>query len=484
MAVLGIWKSGAGYVALDPDDDVGHFALVVEDSSIQVVVTRDTHCHVLPAHVQVLEPTGPAGPGTASTGPAGPGTASTGPAGPGDVAMVFYGSGPSRVEHAVVIEHRSVVNLLAGLRGQVWPSSSRLTACLSAKPTDDAFVRQVMVLAGGHALCVAAADRPHQLVALLATAAIDLVDVEVEMFEAMRNVGLPQALAARPAAAAVATLVIGSRRSLDRAPWSALGQLPGLRSRVVYGPPECCFGATVDPCPGTGGRVTIGRPMANVRAKVVSPHGKRLAMQVTGELHMAGACLARGHEDGRTGQRARLLPDGRIELLGTLADFIDLGGFGIDRSRMEAALCRHPGVNDVRVEVRRDEEGRRRLVADVEAGSDAVVGPDELRVFLWSQLAGYAWPAEMRIVEPDLARRTVPPGVADDNVLAGLWAATVGVDRVDGRENYWQAFSFLEALDGASDAGLHVRTEQVTRNRTIATLAADLAAERLVRARR
>jgi hypothetical protein len=46
-------------------------------------------------------------------------------------------------------------------------------------------------------------------------------------------------------------------------------------------------------------------------------------------------------------------------------------------------------------------------------------------------------------------------------------------------ENYWQRFSFLETVARAREAGVRLDDHQVTRNRTLATLGADMAAERM-----
>ncbi len=478
VAVLAIWKAGAGFVALDPDDDADHLTLVLDDASLAVVITRHgLRPGGLRPGLRLVDVDVPdAVPAASEATPARRGGMLPGP---GAAAMVFYGSGPSSVEQGVVVEHGSVVNLLAGLRRDVWPPESDLVVCLSAKPTDEAFVRQLMSLIGGHTLRVVDSSAgPAALVSLLAGAEVDVVDVGPGEFRALVGAGLrEEALAAREPAAVAATLVVGSRAAVDDRTWSALGRMGGVRSRVVFGPPECGFGATVDPTPGMGRRVTIGRPMVNVTAQVLHPSGAPLPVQVTGVLHLGGKGLARaelGLYD--TAQRARFLPDGRIELVGAVADSVELRGFDIDTARIEAALRECPGVADVEVIVRNDIRGCPRLAAHVVAEGDEALPPGRLRAFLWSRLPGYAWPADL--VGPDGGDSS---GEAEEAILAALWADVVGVDRIAPQENYWQSFSFLDVVSPAAGEDLPIAGEQVTRNRTIATLAADLAAERLAR---
>jgi len=501
-AVLATWKAGAGYVALDPADDTDHLASVVDDAALVLVVAPSSHRPPwLSPQVALVDigaedqkgtvstgPTGPGpvskgptGPGPVSKGPTGPGPVSKGPTGPGDVAMVFYGSGSSRVERGVVIEHRSLMHLLAGLRACVWPETAGLRVALSARPTDDAFARQLMALVGGHTLEVVGPDTdPETTVGLVAAAGVDLVDVGPECFTALDAAGLQEAVLARPAGAVVPTIVVGSRHSVDHRSWWSLGRVRGAQTYVLYGPPELGFGATVDPTPGTGGRVTIGRPMTGTTAQVLGPGRLPVPMQVTGVLHVGGAGLARGLDPFDTGQRARVLPDGRVELLGAVSDSVELGGFRIDRSRIEAVLGRCPGVADIRIEMRQDSTGGPRLVATAVAEGEAVVDPNQLRVFLWSQLPGYAWPADVVVVAErgSPGREAAVPGGGEEELLATAWADLLGVDQLGRQANYWQQFSFLDALTQAAAAGAHIGAEQVMRNRTIATLAADMAVGR------
>ncbi len=67
---------------------------------------------------------------------------------------------------------------------------------------------------------------------------------------------------------------------------------------------------------------------------------------------------------------------------------------------------------------------------------------------------------------------------AEDRLLGAAWAESLGVEDVAPWRSYWQDFSFVESLEHARRAGLSVPAEHVTRNRTVATLAASLAAER------
>ncbi|HEX3394734.1 MAG TPA: hypothetical protein VHS52_09415 [Acidimicrobiales bacterium] len=183
----------------------------------------------------------------------------------------------------------------------------------------------------------------------------------------------------------------------------------------------------------------------------------------------------------RTGQRARRLPDGRIEVVGTAAGTVALRGFSVDTTRLEAAVARCPGVGEARVVVERDPAGLPRLVAHLVPGPGALPTPGELRVFLWSLLPGYAWPAAV-VVDGDPRPQAADEvsEVPEEAFLAALWAEVAGVERVSAAENYWQTFPFLDVVTRAAVAGIAIGSHRMARNRTVATLAVDMAARRHV----
>src|SRR5439155_23413689 len=75
----------------------------------------------------------------------------------------------------------------------------------------------------------------------------------------------------------------------------------------------------------------------------------------------------------KTGDLARLLPDGQIAFLGRLDDQIKIRGYRIEPNEIVRVLDQHPDIHASVVVAREDTPGERRLVAYV--GSDADPGP-------------------------------------------------------------------------------------------------------------
>jgi acyl carrier protein len=220
-----------------------------------------------------------------------------------------------------------------------------------------------------------------------------------------------------------------------------------------YGPTETHVVSAFTVCEQTLAQtssIPIGRPIANSRLYVLDAHLAPVPIGVSGELFIAGDCLARGYlgrrdltaekfipspfESGqrlyRTGDQARYRSDGALDFIGRIDQQIKLRGYRIELGEIELLLMEHPRIADACVVLREDPPGQKHLVAYVVAkdAADAQWGgeiePGDLREFLARQLPEYMLPS--MYVELAALPRT-PNGKVDRNALpaaeAGSWAA-------------------------------------------------------------
>jgi len=128
-----------------------------------------------------------------------------------------------------------------------------------------------------------------------------------------------------------------------------------------------------------------------------------------GEILVRGPMLLRAYRDGTdprlaggwlaTGDGGRFDGDGTLVVFGRLAEVIVTGAEKVWPSQVEDVLARHPGVAEVAVWKRPDPEWGERVVAWVVPAGATVPGLEELRELVGGELARWAAPRELVVVD-------------------------------------------------------------------------------------
>ncbi|MGK3208856.1 non-ribosomal peptide synthetase [Amycolatopsis sp. MEPSY49] len=384
VAVLGVLKTGAAYLPLDPAQPAARRAAMVEDAR-PVLVLDD---------VTALEADGDETRRPIATSP-------------GETAYVIYTSGSTGRPKGVAVTHHSVLALFDQWLDRFGATPGEATSAWSSIGFDASVHELLLPLTTGAVLHVVPEDvrpdpaalmewlREHRVVqAFLPPAYVRWVDEDPTRVRglALRQLltgvePLPEAALARFAAA-----------------------LPGLRICFGYGPTEATLYATAHFDPQPRDRpAPIGRPLPGSRLYLLDERLRPVPPGVAGEVFLAGDCLARGylHRPAltaerfvpdpfipgermyRTGDLARWLPGGEAEYAGRRDDQIKLRGFRIEPGEVTAALLAVPGVKEAAVLV--DREGEPRLVAGVAGGGGRT--PHEWRAALAGRLPDYMIPS-------------------------------------------------------------------------------------------
>ncbi|WP_346535333.1 amino acid adenylation domain-containing protein [Micromonospora sp. DPT] len=363
VALLAVLKAGACYVPLDPAYPPARVAFMTADSGVRLVLTRADLADRFPDTALPVDRLDPGGDGTD------PAVAAS----PADLAYVIYTSGSTGRPKGVAIEHRSASVLMHWVR-QTFDDTELGGMLAATSVCFDLSIFEIFgpLCWGGRVLLV------DDVLALAAPGAdrlpVTLVNtVPSAMGELLTADALPASvrtvcLAGEPLTAALAARV-WSRRQVRR--------LCNL-----YGPSEDTTYSTWAEVPPESGDPPIGRPLPQTRAYVLDPDGQPVPPGEPGELHLAGAGLARGYLDRpaetrarflpdpfrpgermyRTGDRVRLRPDGQLAYLGRLDDQVKLRGYRIELGEVSARLAALPGVREATAAVREGPSGDRLLV--------------------------------------------------------------------------------------------------------------------------
>ncbi|SFY33420.1 non-ribosomal peptide synthetase [Streptomyces atratus] len=479
-ALLGVLKSGAAYVPLDPAYPAERLRYMVEDSAAPVVVTQSAHTSLF-------------APGTAllladREWPAGTGTVPVAAAGPDDVAYVIYTSGSTGRPKGVRVGHRGVVNYLHWCDRNYPPApGARIGSLLCSSAAFDLTVTALFLpLVQGLCLVV---PRPEPGRGVF-DAAVDIVATGVPISFLKATPSHLELLTARleqdGVRHGIATVVAGGEDLTPALAHRALALGTGDTTIVnEYGPTEATVGnvvgrtVSVDPA---ADHVPMGRAIDNTEVYVVGAHGEVQPVGVPGELLIGGVNVALGYLGRhdltarrfvphpfsadpearvyRTGDLVKWLPDGRLVYLGRMDDQVKLRGHRVELGEIENALLSRPAVAAATVVVREDVPGDKRLVAYLVPTGGTAVAVAALRAALARELPEHMLPARYVVLErlpltpngkvdrralpapeghrPDVSAAFAAPRTPTQRAVVGIWAELLGVDEVGADDDFFE----------------------------------------------
>ncbi|HET7463045.1 MAG TPA: amino acid adenylation domain-containing protein, partial [Longimicrobium sp.] len=471
VAVLGVLKAGGAYLPLDPGYPRERLLDMVRDSAPVALVTRAE----LAGRLAGLELPVVALDDDAAWWQTQPDTDPERAAlSPEHLTYVIYTSGSTGRPKGVEMTHRGASNLLHWYLGATRitdDDSVLVVTSFSFHLTQRNLLAPLFV--GGRLHLAREPFEPRRIAAQIVASGISMMNLTPTGFQALVEADGGRAIGG------LRIVVFGGEPLYPR----QLARVPEPRPVFLnpYGATEATgitahHFARAELASYSSRSMPPGRPIANARIYVLDGAGEPVPVGVTGELYLGGAGVTRGYralpgqtaerflpdpfgaEPGarlyRTGDLGRWLPDGTIEFMGRGDAQVKVRGFRIELGEIEARLAEHAAVHEAVVVARDGEVGDPRLVAYY-TGDEAPAAV--LRAHLAERLPEYMIPAAFVFlhvlpVNPNgkLDRKALPaPDFAPDEetyvaprtpveeVLAGIWAEVLGVERLGVHDEFF-----------------------------------------------
>jgi amino acid adenylation domain-containing protein len=472
VALLGVLKSGGAWVPLDPSYPEVRLASMLADSEAAVLLAQKRLLPLVPAPpgLPVLPLDGCRAFADEPTGPPATGVL------PDNAAYMIYTSGSTGRPKGAVNSHRGIVNRMLWML-DAFPLGADERVLQKTPFSFDVSIwelfcplllgaRLVMARPGGH-------QDSAYLVRLIAEERVTTSHFVPSMLGAfLEEPDLDRCGSLRR--------VLTSGEALPFELQELFHRRLGAELHNFYGPTEAAVEVTAWACEREPRRraVPIGRPIGNVRIHVLGPGGEPVPIGAKGELFIGGVAVARGYWGRpdrtaekfvpdpfapgarlyRSGDVARILPDGAVEYVGRVDHQVKIRGVRIELGEVEAALRRSGPVREALVALLPDGAGSPRLVGYV-VPADAAPELD---------LAGLRRRLALRLPEPMIPavlvplaalpltasgkvdRRALPapawvksdaqdvePRDAVEELLAGIWSELLGAPRVGAFDNFF-----------------------------------------------
>lgn len=473
VVLFGILKSGAAYLPLDPRHPMERIDKILSESKAGIVVDL---CGKLKEsnRLQIVTLKEREHWESLSTEKCQVDIADT------DIAYIIYTSGTTNTPKGVMISHAAIANRLDWMQRAYPITSDDILIQKTAYTFDVSLWELFWWSKTGSELRLLNPEEeknPEVLTKAIAEKGVTVVHFVPSMLniflEYSQNIKQPVSLGLKYIFTSGEALEVHHLEKLQ-----SLGFMDrGTRIINLYGPTEASVDVTHFDISHTkaGQKIPIGKPIQNTGIHILDDENRELPRNVPGELAISGTGLAKGYLNQeqltsqkfikspqldmrlyKTGDLARILPNGDIEFMGRLDSQVKIRGFRIELGEIESQIMTHPNVANAAVTVKEFTYEDKRLVAYVQMkNSDEQV---DVSRYLKNLLPSYMIPSTYQVVDSlpltssgKLDTRNLPDPFGDISKVAGekifnneyevrlskIWTQVLKTDNFSLQDNFY-----------------------------------------------
>jgi amino acid adenylation domain-containing protein len=426
VALLGILKSGAAYMPIDPDYPRERLAFMIIDSGIRILITQP---ELRTRLLSIVPGTGVPSYGagnheltvvnieTVLTSHYPIVNLQSSLVNPQDLAYVIYTSGSTGKPKGVLGTHQCLQNLMqwqlreSGIEGEL------KTLQFAALSFDVSIQEILFSLISRGELHIVGSELRYDMVRLadyVKENSIQLITLPFSALHIFFDESSKEDIPYEKLGSIRHIITSGEQLQITKGIYLFLKQQPDVKLHNQYGPSEThvVTSYTIDERLSESDSLPpIGSPVSNTQIYILDQKQQPVPIGITGELYIGGANVARGYLNNRdlthekfipdtfregdrlyrTGDLARWSPDGNIEFLGRRDDQVKIRGFRIECGEVEQNLLQHPSIDEAVVVARENEAGDKGLVSYLV--SNEKISLPEIRKHLSLKVPDYMIPS-------------------------------------------------------------------------------------------
>lgn len=457
IALLGILKSGGGYVPLDPAYPAERTQYVINDSALKLVLTEESYCHRFNPDVVCIFPDQLPERRTGGWIGAKPLKEKK----PGDIAYIIYTSGSTGRPKGIPVAHKNVAALIDWATTEFNEDDFEILYAPTSYCFDLSVFEMLFPLSIGKTVRIL--DSGLQIEEYLATDRKVLINTVPGVIERVLKdkADLSNVVSINMAGEAIPDRL---RDHMDTGK---------IRFRNLYGPSEDTTYSTCYRFRNNTGIIYIGKPVSYTRVYILNKERQLVPPNVKGEICIAGDGLVSGYLNKPeltaerfidnpfvpgeklycTGDWGRKSADGNLEFLGRKDDQLKIRGYRIEPREIEIILDQLEGIE------------KSFVIAVVASGTGqqllafftGTATHEKIIQHLERYLPAYMIPARiialenfplmpngkidrkalLNYAEPVESASHLSPRNQNEMILAGIWEEVLEKDRVGVKDNFF-----------------------------------------------
>ncbi len=511
VGILGILKSGAAYLPLDPTYPIDRINYMVEDAEVELILSEaeiKSSLGSTKATIISIESALKQSPFSSKKSPS---------VNSQQNAYIIYTSGSTGRPKGVPISHQNLLHSTLA-RFSFYPSNPKSFLLLSSFAFDSSVVGIFWTLASGGKLVLPPA-RIEQDITRLSTL--------IEQHQVSHTLLLPSLYsmillhAPKTKLHCLENIMVAGEACPLTLVDVHFSTLPNTQLYNEYGPTEAsvwCIAHQIHEAEKQF--IPIGKAIPNTEVYILDTDLKPVPIGVSGELYIGGKGLAKGYlnrpkltserflphpfSNGliyKTGDLARFHADGLVEFLGRVDHQIKIRGFRVELEEIQAIMTSDPDINEALVIVHKKENSvnsNQQLIAYF--STKKVLEINTFRRELKDKLPSYMVPSILiplkefpRLPNGKINRKKLPspniqtlkkqdtfisPKGALEKQLAHIWESVLQIKSIGRFDNFFaiggDSILSIQVVSKARKANIILAPNQLFEHQSIATLAASI----------
>ncbi|CDZ24035.1 amino acid adenylation protein [[Clostridium] cellulosi] len=467
VGLLGILKSGAAYLPLDPIYPKERIKLMLEDADVKLILSEQQLYDSLPDIGARIIDFDQEWNNISQLSAAAPKISVSG----NNLAYVIYTSGSTGKPKGVQIERHSLDNFLKSMAEHTGIGNKDALLAVTTVSFDIAALELYLPLICGARTVIASREETidgEKLSHLLNSKGITIMQATPATWRLLLESGWEGTAGLKA--------LCGGESLPNELAEKILERCESLYN--VYGPTETTIWSTIGHIEKGDGIISIGKPIANTQVYILDKSLNRVPVGVPGELFIGGEGTARGYMNlpqqtserfirgkagGRlykTGDLAKCTPDGKLICLGRIDNQVKIRGYRIELGEIESLLKQLPQVKDCIVADKEIISGEKSLVAYIipaVSDDDHHLSPEYLRDFLSNKLPSYMVPSAYVLLSSfpmtangKIDRKALPIPKIDsssrpddsnlgetEKIIASIWRDVLKTDNIGVNQNFF-----------------------------------------------